>query len=328
MKEAPLLQVNNLCCGFRQGRQILRAIDGISFEIARGECLGIVGESGCGKSVTAQSIMRLLPQPVGVIESGEILFRGEDILLMKRQQLHAIRGAEIGMIFQEPMLALNPVQRIGAQIMESLSLHSELKREEQEKRALELLLEVRMPDAQNCMQSLPHKLSGGMRQRALIAIAIASQPSLIIADEPTTALDVTVQQQILKLLHEQRIKLNAATLLISHDLGVIAQNCQRVIVMYAGRIVESAPVERLFEQPRHAYTRALFAAIPRGDIPHKSILPCIPNHVAPLNELVEGCRFCQRLGRDKEELHQRPKLIEIAPEHWVENCPRCMMDCP
>lgn len=318
----PLLEVKNLRTAFQCGKKQLVAVDGISFELAAGKCLGIVGESGCGKSVTAMSLLRLLPQPAGKIIGGEVLFEGHDLLPMGDAELRSVRGGGIAMIFQDPMQALNPVQCIGEQIVEVLKLHQNLHGEEAKEEAIELLRRVHIPSPVQRFKDYPHQLSGGMRQRVLIAQALAGKPKLIIADEPTTALDVTVQQQILDLLRGQK---DTATLLITHDLGVIAQNCDHVLVMYAGRMVEYAPVEQLFAQPSHAYTKALLKSMPRGQKVRKSLLYSIPGQVCDIENFVEGCRFCQRVGVQCEQLTERPEIKEIAPFHFVSKCPRC---CP
>lgn len=327
MYEVPdniLMDVRHLSSAFETEEDgLLRAVDDVSFTIERGKCLGIVGESGCGKSVTAMSLVRLLPRPSGRILSGEILFDGKDILQMSPRKLRELRGGRIGVIFQEPMNALNPVHTIGKQIAETLMLHRGLSRDAAWAEAVNLLNYVRIASPEQHASDYPNALSGGMRQRVLIAMALACRPELIIADEPTTALDVTVQQQILKLLRDLRRDLGAASLLITHDLGVIAQNCDSVAVMYAGRIVERAEVKELFAHPIHAYTRALLAAMPRRDYPRKSLLPTIPGHVPAIRDYVEGCRFCQRLGYKTAELTERPPMKEVSPGHWVEACPRC-----
>lgn len=324
MNHPSLLDVRHLSVAFEddEGR-MLRAVDDISFSVARGECLGIVGESGCGKSVAAMSLVRLLPRPAGHIPAGQVLFEGEDVLKMQPAQLHELRGGRIGVIFQEPMNALNPVHTVGDQIAESLMLHRGLTADAAWVEAVNLLRHVHIPNPDLRAMEYPGSLSGGMRQRVVIAMALACRPQLIIADEPTTALDVTVQQQILNLLRDLRRDLSASSILITHDLGVVAQNCDRVLVMYAGRIVESAEVSELFANPCHAYTRALLASMPRRNYERKSLLPTIPGMVAPIQNYVEGCRFCQRLGVPTSKLTQRPPLTEICPGHWVEDCPRC-----
>lgn len=319
----PLLEIQNLVASFRTEDGLLRAVDGVSFDVPAGACVGLVGESGCGKSVTAMSIVRLLPQPAGVIEEGRILWGGKDLVSASLEDMYRIRGGEIGVIFQEPMTALNPVHPIGRQIAESLMLHRGLKEAEALREAVELLRRVNIPSPEQRVNEYPHQLSGGMRQRVVVAIALACKPRLIIADEPTTALDVTVQAQILDLLRSLREESKASCLLITHDMGVIAQNCDEVVVMYAGRIVEKAPVTELFARPRHAYTRGLLASVPRMEAARKTRLPAIPGHVASIASFAPGCRFCQRLGRTGPTLLQRPSFIEVAPRHWVENCPLC-----
>ena len=268
-------------------------------------------------------MVRLLPQPTGRITGGEILYDGDDVVKMPQSRLRELRGGRVGVIFQEPMSALNPVHTIGDQIAETLMLHRDMTAEAAWVEAINLLNRVKLPSAAVCAHQYPGALSGGMRQRVVIAMALACRPELIIADEPTTALDVTVQQQILALLRELREDLGASSLLITHDLGVIAQNCDRVLVMYAGRIVESATVEELFANPQHAYTKALLAAMPRREYTRKTYLPAIPGHVESIRNYVKGCRFCQRMGVPVEELTERPGMIEIAPGHRVEACPRC-----
>lgn len=323
MSEKNLLEVRHLTTAFESEVGLLRAVDDVSFNVPRGQCVGIVGESGCGKSVTAMSLVRLLPRPHGQILEGSVMFDGEDILQMKSRRLHEVRGGRIGVIFQEPMSALNPVHRIGDQIAESLMLHRGMNREAAWLEAINMLHHVRIPDPEARAREFPSSLSGGMRQRVVIAIALACRPDLIIADEPTTALDVTVQQQILALIRELREEMGSSAVLITHDLGVIAQNCDRVVVMYAGRVVESAGVKDLFANPRHAYTKALLASMPRLEYPRKAHLPTIPGHVAPIRHYVEGCRFCQRLERTGATLHRRPPLLEVARDHFVEGCPLC-----
>ncbi len=324
MNHEPLLTVRHLTTAFETEEGPVCAVDDVSFTIPKGQSVGIVGESGCGKSVTAMSLVRLLPRPEGRILNGEIIFNGEDILKMSRSRLREIRGGRIGVIFQEPMSALNPVHTIGDQIAESLMLHRGMSAAAAWTEAINLLNHVRIPSPEQRAGEYPMSLSGGMRQRVLIAMALACRPDLIIADEPTTALDVTVQQQILELIRDLRIELGASCLLITHDLGVIAQNCDRVMVMYAGRIVESAPVRELFANPCHAYTRALLASMPRLEYERKTHLPTIPGHVPAIRDYVQGCRFCQRMGYPVEKLVNRPPMREVAPGHWVEACPRCM----
>lgn len=320
-----MLKISHLTTAFQTERGLLTATDGISLSVEEGQCVGIVGESGCGKSVTAMSIVRLLPQPAGRIVGGSIKFEGQELTTLSLKEMNSVRGSRIGMIFQEPMTALNPVHTIGRQIAETLLLHQKMSPREARELALELLRRVRIPEAERRLDEYPHCLSGGMRQRVMIAMAIACNPRLIIADEPTTALDVTVQAQILDLLRELRQESRSSCLLITHDIGVIARECDRVAVMYAGRMVEQASVTEIFAHPRHAYTRALLRSVPSFDLPRKSRLDAIPGYVASLDEYVEGCRFCQRMGCTGECLRYRPQWIEISPNHWVENCPNCIL---
>ncbi len=324
MNHEPLLTVRHLTTTFETEEGNVVAVDDVSFSIPKGQSVGIVGESGCGKSVTAMSLVRLLPQPAGRILNGEILFNGEDIIKMSPRRLREIRGGRIGFIFQEPMNALNPVHTIGDQIAETLMIHRGMSSSSAWGEAINLLNHVHIPSAEQRADEYPMSLSGGMRQRVLSAMALACRPGLIIADEPTTALDVTVQQQILELIRDLRMEMGASCLLITHDLGVIAQNCDRVLVMYAGRIVESAPVRELFANPCHAYTRALLASMPRLEYARKTHLPTIPGHVPAIRDYVQGCRFCQRMGHPKEKLTERPPMREVSPGHLVEACPRCM----
>jgi oligopeptide/dipeptide ABC transporter ATP-binding protein len=323
MSEGMLLEVDNLITSFDTERGMLRAVDHVSFSIPAGKTVGIVGESGCGKSVTAMSIVRLLPQPSGKILGGEIRFKGEDLLHASDKRMREIRGGEIGVIFQEPMSALNPVHRIGRQVAEVFRIHRNMSKKDAWEAATEMLALLRIPAPEKRMMDYPHHLSGGMRQRVVIAIALACRPSLLIADEPTTALDVTVQAQILDLLENLQSDIGMSVMLITHDLGVIAESCDEVVVMYAGRVVESAPVEELFGNPLHAYTQALLRSIPTLETPPKSVLPTIPGTVAGLGEHTHGCRFCQRMGRKSSVTRERPKFKEVQPGHWLEICKEC-----
>ena len=319
-----LLEINRLVTSFDTDAGWVRAVDGISFSVKAGKTVGLVGESGCGKTVTAMSIIDLLPKPSGNVLEGEIKFKGQDLRKVNRSQMRKIRGGEIGVIFQEPMAALNPVHRIGKQLVEILKIHEEMSSREALQKAVQLLDAVGIPVPEKRISSYPHQLSGGMRQRVMIAIALACEPDLLIADEPTTALDVTVQAQILELIGSMQQKLGMAVLMITHDLGVIAQNCDEVVVMYAGRIVERAPVVELFANPQHAYTKGLLSSIPRIDSERKSYLNTIPGQVASIQDFVSGCRFCQRMERgDATILRQRPDYREINSGHWVETCPQC-----
>jgi oligopeptide/dipeptide ABC transporter ATP-binding protein len=318
-----LLEVDKLITSFETDRGILRAVDQVSFSVPRGKTVGIVGESGCGKSVTAMSIVRLLPQPSGRILGGQVLFNGRDLVRASEREMRSIRGGEIGVIFQEPMTALNPVHRIGRQVAEVFLIHRKMSKKDAWEAATEMLKLVRIPAPEKRMMDYPHQLSGGMRQRVVIAIALACRPPLVIADEPTTALDVTVQAQILDLIARLQQETGMSTLLITHDLGVIAETCDDVVVMYAGRVVERASAEELFANPLHAYTRSLLASIPTLETPHKSVLKTIPGMVASLADHSHGCRFCQRMGRTQPVSRERPKFSEVSPGHWVETCPEC-----
>jgi oligopeptide/dipeptide ABC transporter ATP-binding protein len=288
-----LVELKSLRTFFDTDRGLIRAVDGVSFSIKAGETLGVVGESGCGKSVTALSIMRLVHKPVGRIAGGEILFEGEDLLKKSEREMRSVRGNHISMIFQEPMTSLNPVYTVGFQIMEPLMLHQKLGSEEARKRAVEMLDVVGIPNASRRVNEYPHQLSGGQRQRAMIAMALACNPSLLIADEPTTALDVTVQAQILDLMVNLKKEFGSSIMFITHDLGVIAETAQHVVVMYAGKAVEEAPVIPLFKDSQHPYTRGLLRSIPniREDRERLEVIPgVVPN---PLN-FPPGCRFHNR----------------------------------
>jgi peptide/nickel transport system ATP-binding protein len=295
----PLLDVRDLVTHFftRQGR--LPAVDGVSFAIEAGETVALVGESGCGKSVTAASILRLVPDPPGRIVGGEIRFEGRNLLKLPADEMRALRGNRIGMVFQEPMTSLNPVFTIGDQIAEVIREHQKLSRAAAYARVADLLNLVRIPDPHRLIRDYPHRLSGGMRQRAMIAMAIACEPALLIADEPTTALDVTTQAQILELLDDLKQRLGMAMLLITHDLGVVAQTAQRVLIMYAGRVVEEASVNDLFDEPLHPYTRGLLQSLPRPNAEVDAAgrprpLLEIPGTVPALAALPAGCRFAPR----------------------------------
>ena len=320
---ANILEVDKLITSFETDRGLLRAVDQVSFVVPEGKTVGIVGESGCGKSVTAMSIVRLLPQPAGKILGGRIIFKGQDLIHASDAAIRRVRGGEIGVIFQEPMAALNPVHRIGRQVAEVFRLHREISNKDAWDAATEMLKLVRIPDPVSRMMDYPHHLSGGMRQRIVIALALACRPSLVIADEPTTALDVTVQAQILDLMARIQAEMKMSMILITHDLGVIAETCDEVVVMYGGRVVERASAEELFADPLHAYTRGLLHSIPTLATPSKSILNTIPGMVASLADHTHGCRFCQRLGRSAATTRERPGFAEVSPNHWVETCPLC-----
>ena len=320
-----LLQVRDLVAGFDTDDGQVTAVDGVSFDVHKGRTLGIVGESGCGKSVTALSIMRLLPQPMGKILGGQVLFDSMNLATVDSAKMRTVRGNRISMIFQEPMTALNPVHRIGKQICEVLTQHNDLSPDDAWQQAIEMLDKVGIPSPEIRVTEYPHQLSGGMRQRVVIAIALACGPDLVIADEPTTALDVTIQAQILQLINNLQRDLNMAVMLITHDLGVIAETCDEVCVMYAGRIVERASVKEVFANPRHAYTQGLLNSIPRLNGTPKTELNTIEGMVPALKDLKPGCRFAPRSGREHEAelLTERQPMKEILPGHWVEDCPVC-----
>ncbi len=323
MEHEPILEVDQLITSFETERGLLRAVDHVSFSVSAGKTVGIVGESGCGKSVTAMSIVRLLPQPAGKILGGHIYFKGRDLVHASDKEIRDVRGDEIGVIFQEPMAALNPLHRIGRQVSEVFRIHKNLSKRDAWAAATEMLQLVRIPAPEKRMMDYPHHLSGGMRQRVVIAMALACKPSLLIADEPTTALDVTVQAQILDLMERIQSEMGMATILITHDLGVIAETCDEIVVMYAGRVVERAAAKELFENPLHAYTRGLLDSIPTLETPSKSMLKTIPGMVASLADHSHGCRFCQRMGRTPRGSIERPQLIQVSATRWVENCPEC-----
>ena len=312
----PLLEVKGLTTRFRTERGELIAVDDVSFSVAAGQTLAIVGESGSGKSVTALSLMRLIPDPPGRISAGQILFEGQDLLKLSDAQMRAIRGDRIAMIFQEPMSSLNPSLTVGMQIAEPVNLHRKMPWARAYEVAKGLLDKVRIPDAASRLKTWPHQYSGGMRQRTMIAMALACQPKLIVADEPTTALDVTVQAQILDLLKELTHETGAALILITHDLGVVARYADHVAVMYGGRIVEQAPAQDLYAQPRHPYTRGLLASIPRLDSSAGARLVPIRGQPPDLARLPPGCAFAPRCGHADATCHaQRPLLRQLAPGH-------------
>ncbi len=316
----PLLEVRNLKTYFYTEDGVVKAVDGVDFKVYPGKVLGLVGESGCGKSVTALSIMRLISQPGKVIE-GEIVYEGQDLLKVSESEMMRVRGNRISMIFQQPQTALNPVFRAGDQISEVLNIHQDLGKEAGQKRAIELLKMVGIPEAERRAEAFPHELSGGMAQRVMIAMALACVPDLLIADEPTTALDVTIQAQILDLMRDLRTKVGASVILITHDLGVIAEMAENVAVMYAGRIVEEADVKTLFAKPLHPYTQGLIGSIPiLGKL--KDRLDVIPGNVPNLINLPAGCRFTPRCqARIEHQLtictELEPDLVEAAPDHTV-----------
>ena len=316
----PLLRVTNLTTHFETQEGCIRAVDGVDFTVGRGETLGVVGESGCGKTVLALSIMRLVPTPPGRIVAGSVFLDGIDLLALSREAMHRFLGRQIGRIFQEPMTSLNPVLKVGEQIAEVVRFHEGLSRKEALNRAVEMLRLVGMAAPERRLRDYPHQLSGGMRQRVMIAMALSCHPRLLLADEPTTALDVTIQAQIIDLIGRLKDELGASMMLISHDLGVIAEAAQFVAVMYAGKIVEQSSAPDLFSFPLHPYTQGLLLSLPRIDQDGKKdgYLKTIPGSVPPLYNLPVGCRFQERCSRVMDICRSRePALTEERPEHRV-----------
>jgi peptide/nickel transport system ATP-binding protein len=321
MADQRLLDVKNLKTYFFTDEGVVRAVDGVDLYIKQGETLGVVGESGCGKSVTALSIMRLIPQPPGKIVEGEIIYNGVNLVTLPANRMRKIRGKEISMIFQEPMTSLNPVFTCGEQIAEALRLHEGLGRRDAMDKTVDMLKLVHISNAERRVKEYPHQLSGGMRQRIMIAMALSCNPKLLIADEPTTALDVTIQAQILELLNELKAKLRMAVMLITHDMGVIAETAQRVVVMYAAKVAEEAPVGDLFKEPLHPYTQGLLRSIPRIDLDatERRRLETIPGTVPTLRgDIAPGCRFAPRCPFVKSVCTEKdPVLKEVKPGHKV-----------
>ena len=321
MIRQPVLKVNHLRTSFFTAEGEIPAVDNVSFHVNKGEVLGVVGESGCGKSVTSLSIMKLIPSPPGKITGGEIWMEDKDLIKASERQMRKIRGNEIAMIFQEPMTSLNPLFTIGNQLVEGIRIHERILKKDEENRAIEMLQLVGLPRAEELMKEYPHQLSGGMRQRVMIAMALSCKPKLLIADEPTTALDVTIQAQILDLMKQLNKQLGTAIMLITHDLGVVAEVCQRVMVMYAGQVVEEAAVSEIFKNPQHPYTIGLLQSIP--DIRRKKEkLYSIPGQVPKPGSTKKGCRFYARcphaMKRCKEE---DPTLFKVGDGHQV----RCFL---
>ncbi|NJN14586.1 MAG: ABC transporter ATP-binding protein [Planctomycetes bacterium] len=313
----PLLSLDSLRTYFRTDEGVVRSVDGVSYDAFPGETVGVVGESGCGKSVTALSVMRLIPMPPGEIAGGRILFDGEDLVAAPESRMRQVRGGKIGMIFQEPMTSLNPVFTVGNQIEEAVRLHLKMGAREARARAIEMLGKVGIPSPEARVDEYPHQLSGGMRQRVMIAMALSCNPKLLIADEPTTALDVTIQAQILDLIRDLQREMGMAVLMITHDLGVIAEMAHRVVVMYASKIVEKAGVRDLFGKPRHPYTRGLFRSIPSlvGEVDR---LETIEGTVPSPLEFPEGCKFQNRCPFATEHcIANEPELREVDPGHWA-----------
>jgi peptide/nickel transport system ATP-binding protein len=313
-----LLDVRDLRTWFRTDDGTVRAVDGVSLSVRRSETLAVVGESGCGKTVTARSILKLIDMPPGLFAGGEILWRGRNLIPLSPSEMDKIRAREIAMIFQEPMTALNPVYPVGEQIAEALRAHENLPRKAAMSRAVDMMRLVQIPNAEGRIQDYPHQFSGGMRQRVIIAMALICGPQLLIADEPTTALDVTIQAQILDLLNDMKARFGMAIMLITHAMGVVAENAQRVVVMYAGKVVEDAPVEELFANPHHPYTQGLIRAIPRVDATaqHHTRLAQIPGTVPSLLNPPIGCRFAARCSFVTDACRvAEPALREVGPDH-------------
>ena len=311
-----LLEIAGLSTSFTTRSGVIRAVDNVSLSLRAGRVLGLVGESGCGKTITALSILNLVPPP-GRITAGAILFEGRDLLTLSEAEMRQVRGARISMVFQEPMTALNPVFTVGNQISEVLTTHQNITDRAALDRSVELLQSVGIPSPEKRVHEYPHQLSGGMRQRVMIAMAIACRPSLVLADEPTTALDVTIQAHILELLTRIQAEMGMAMVLVTHDLGLIAERAHEVAVMYAGRIVEKADTVALFAEPLHPYTRGLMASIPRPGEGRRSRLRTIPGSVPRLSDLPTGCTFAPRCGIRGDECVVEPELIELRPGHKV-----------
>jgi peptide/nickel transport system ATP-binding protein len=314
----PLLQIKNLKLDFGSDEDTVRAVDDLSLTLETGETLCLVGESGCGKSVTALSIARLVPSPPACYAGGEVLLNGRDVLRMSKKELQQIRGGVVSYVFQEPGASLNPVFRVGAQIKESIQLHRPRMATDEE--VIRLLKLVGIPAPESRIKDYPHQMSGGMQQRVMIAMALASEPKLLVADEPTTALDVTIQAQIIELLRDLRRRLGMSILLITHNLGIVGDIADRVAVMYAGQIVEQAPAQQLLRRPLHPYTRALMDSVPKPGA-NAERLTAIPGNVPRLNALPAGCRFHPRCSKVQADCSQNiPALFEVEPNRWV-RCP-------
>ena len=318
MNKEPLLEIKDLKVKFPDRKRILTAVDGVNLQIRPGEIVGVVGESGSGKSVMSQSILRLREYDSAVQYEGQILFEGKDILQLSQKEMRALRGNRIAVIFQDPMTSLSPVHTVGNQMIEVLLLHKKISRADAKKKCIELLQLVGIANPENCYKKYPYELSGGMQQRVMIAMALACEPALLIADEPTTALDVTIQEQILNLIAELNEKLGMSVLFITHDLGAMAQLCHSVRVMYLGNLVEEAETEELFENPMHPYTKGLLDCIPRLDSVRGEELPTIEGVVPPLSKVPQGCHFCTRcLYADDRCRAENPPAVEAKPGHKV-----------
>ena len=311
----PLLSIRDLVTEFKTPDGIVHAVDGVSYDVFPGETLGVVGESGSGKSVTVMSILGLIPQPPGRIANGQILLEGTDLLQLSESDMRKVRGQDVAMIFQDPMTSLNPVLTVGDQLAEAILVHDHVGEDVARKRVVELLELVGVPNADQRYDQYPHEYSGGMRQRAMIAMAMANQPKILIADEPTTALDVTIQAQVLEVLHRAKEETNAGVILITHDLGVIAEMADRVVVMYGGRVVESGTVDEIFHSPKHPYTLGLLSSLPRPDVDMERLVP-IPGQPPSLINLPSGCAFHPRchLGEGRQTCRTKvPPLFELGP---------------
>jgi peptide/nickel transport system ATP-binding protein/oligopeptide transport system ATP-binding protein len=317
-----ILDVKNLQVQFRTGKnQTLTAIQDVTFQVKAGEILGIVGESGCGKSVTANTILRLLPKQTSLISGGSICFQGRDLVTLSEKEMRAVRGSKISMIFQEPMTSLNPAYRIGVQLVEMYQAHSKISKKEAWQKATKMLEKVGIPAPDQRMYEYPHQLSGGMRQRVMIAMALSAKPELLIADEPTTALDVTIQAQVLDLMKELQREMGTSIILITHDMGVVAETSDYVMVMYAGEVVEYGSAAMIFKNPLHPYTQGLLNSLPRVDRDMQR-LTSITGTVPALSEMPAGCRFSNRCGQCSGQCtQQKPQLVEVEPGHQV----RCLL---
>ena len=321
-----ILEVKDLTVSFHTRNGVVRAVDSVSLQVGAGQTVGIVGESGSGKSVTCYSLLGLIPRPPGRIDGGTAKFGGVDLLTLSGRELQKIRGSRISMIFQDPMTSLNPYLKIGTQLVEPLRLHQGLDQKTAWRKGIEALQETGIPDPVIRMDQYPHEFSGGMRQRVMIAMALITRPELLIADEPTTALDVTIQQQVLDLIKDLQKRLGTAVIFITHDLAVVHEICDTVNVMYAGRFVESAPAATLFSQPRHAYTRALMRSIPALQKKGEPLYT-IPGLPPDLTQLPDGCSFRPRQTLERQAhclTDHKPPLVEAAAQHWIQACPGCI----
>jgi oligopeptide/dipeptide ABC transporter ATP-binding protein len=325
MSEKPLLDVRNLCTQFHTQDGIVKAVDGVSYNVKRSETIALVGESGCGKTVSALSILRLISDPPGKIVSGEIIFDGTDLLKLPKDAMNDIRGDKIAMIFQEPLTSLDPVLTIGRQITEALEQHRDMHGKEADEEAIRLLKLVGIPQADRRIKDYPHQFSGGMRQRTMIALAISCQPQLILADEPTTVVDVTIQAQLLELIRNITKELQTSLILITHNLGIVARYAHRVYVMYAGHIIEHGPASQIYHHTVHPYTKGLLASVPRLDEPRKMRLQPIEGQPPDLIAPPKGCAFAPRCSQVFDACHKgRPPLIEISPDHFA----ACLLASP